>query len=454
MRYTVEVPVSPEQLARTLTKKIVARQKSADEIYKMLTGPSGVHLLSGENGLCEIARHARSFGVRSVFTDGVWDTLESLVVTPHGNRSSVVIEVQGHESHRIADATLPSVGQLVLWLVSIWGNGLERRGRPLSATANEQGARELIYDTTRRLPLILEVVSPYGKLPRFGRKITMRHPGWVYHRQVYSEDGLFEGLRPSLNATAGTVHVLLPGFSERKPDRKLLSFSTLVGQEIDDIADDLEESLCLWALNRKDEGVGWPELLLDIGQQNTSEDVVRLEEEIHATRRELDRLRTQVQQNREPENCDRAAVTFCAFTDGLKALQEQYGDRFVWAPNTRSTLPPQYEDPEVILAVIEWLATRYQPARSGELTITDLPKDLQAQTGVEYRGHNHPDLVTRHPSWYQATWGGKSYPLREHAGKGVSRDPRRTFRIAWAWDPDVERVVVGFIGQHQRTDSG
>ena len=36
------------------------------------------------------------------------------------------------------------------------------------------------------------------------------------------------------------------------------------------------------------------------------------------------------------------------------------------------------------------------------------------------------------------------------SGKGTSFDPQNTIRIAFDWDDEEKRVVVGYIGRHQK----
>ncbi len=45
---------------------------------------------------------------------------------------------------------------------------------------------------------------------------------------------------------------------------------------------------------------------------------------------------------------------------------------------------------------------------------------------------------------------GRKWKLGEHIGTGTSKDARHTIRAGFAWDKDDKRVMVGFIGQHQR----
>jgi hypothetical protein len=41
--------------------------------------------------------------------------------------------------------------------------------------------------------------------------------------------------------------------------------------------------------------------------------------------------------------------------------------------------------------------------------------------------------------------------VREHIGTGKSKRPEETIRIAFKWLESEEKVLIGYIGQHQRT---
>ena len=56
----------------------------------------------------------------------------------------------------------------------------------------------------------------------------------------------------------------------------------------------------------------------------------------------------------------------------------------------------------------------------------------------------------RFPDWYRTRVDGKTWDMSNHVGKGNSHDPRHTIRIAFAWDEANGRVIVGFVGMHQR----
>ena len=52
---------------------------------------------------------------------------------------------------------------------------------------------------------------------------------------------------------------------------------------------------------------------------------------------------------------------------------------------------------------------------------------------------------------YEVTYQGAKFKLREHIGYGTSTEPRHTIRIAFFFYEKTQKVVIGYIGQHQTT---
>jgi hypothetical protein len=57
----------------------------------------------------------------------------------------------------------------------------------------------------------------------------------------------------------------------------------------------------------------------------------------------------------------------------------------------------------------------------------------------------------QYKDWYCCQFEGRKWELGEHIGTGASKDARHTIRIGFAWDKDDKLVIIGFIGQHQRS---
>ena len=74
----------------------------------------------------------------------------------------------------------------------------------------------------------------------------------------------------------------------------------------------------------------------------------------------------------------------------------------------------------------------------------------EACPGWFYRANQSDTTMGRFPDWYRTKVNGATLELSNHVGKGTSHDPRHTIRIAFAWDEENDRIIVGFVGVHQR----
>ena len=110
-----------------------------------------------------------------------------------------------------------------------------------------------------------------------------------------------------------------------------------------------------------------------------------------------------------------------------------------------------YEDPQEIFDVLEWIATTYHAAKAGDAPGTDLDHSCREETGFTYSANQSELTMSKAKGDYNITHDGISYSLEEHVKKGTSTDPRYTIRIAFAYDEEIKKVIIGFIGQHQKT---
>ena len=89
----------------------------------------------------------------------------------------------------------------------------------------------------------------------------------------------------------------------------------------------------------------------------------------------------------------------------------------------------------------------------GEDNLPNLDVSIRKACKWWYRGHQSNMTVNKYKDWYTTKVGNKIHELKKHIGTGSSKDARYTIRIAFDWDTIQERVVIGFIGQHQQTDA-
>ncbi len=137
--------------------------------------------------------------------------------------------------------------------------------------------------------------------------------------------------------------------------------------------------------------------------------------------------------------------------DAVARAEKLFPDRLAVALNSKSDKRSQFQKPQEVFDALTWLATDYHHRRANPGGSPDFDKLLkEACPGWSYKSSQTEITREQFEEWYTTTWDGRSYDLSPHLGKGISHDPQNTIRIAFAWDEDRRRVVVGYIGMHQR----
>ena len=137
--------------------------------------------------------------------------------------------------------------------------------------------------------------------------------------------------------------------------------------------------------------------------------------------------------------------------DAVDRAEKLFPDRLVLAFNSKSDKRSQFQRPQEVFDAMAWLATEYHHRRANPGGSPDFDKLLKESCpGWSYKSSQTEITREQFEQWYTTTWEGRTYDLSPHLGKGTSHDPQNTIRIAFAWDDERRRVVVGFIGMHQR----
>ena len=128
--------------------------------------------------------------------------------------------------------------------------------------------------------------------------------------------------------------------------------------------------------------------------------------------------------------------------EAIAQAREMFPGRLLIKLNSRSNEDTPFVNPTEVFDALAWLATAY---RNG-------PTDRIGETcpGWFYKSSQSATTMGQFWDWYQTRVNGTAWKLSAHLGKGTSRDPHHTIRIAFAWDEQNERVIVGFVGLHQR----
>ena len=144
--------------------------------------------------------------------------------------------------------------------------------------------------------------------------------------------------------------------------------------------------------------------------------------------------------------------------DGLAAAvmeaQARFSKQLVFRLNSESWVNGNpFEDPQAVSDGLEWLASNYFAARQGGMDFDQLNDSLYQACRWKYSNNQHDRSFFDNEGHYRMLVNGKAYYLNEIIGKGVGDDPVNTIRIAFYWDRQREKVVIGYIGQHQLTSA-
>lgn len=147
-----------------------------------------------------------------------------------------------------------------------------------------------------------------------------------------------------------------------------------------------------------------------------------------------------------------AELPLKSVAEAKQRAEEKFGDRLVFALNTKSNPDTPFESPDEVFDALVWLANGYFESKAGRISGKPLSDSIrEVLPDWSYSGGQSDQTVGEFRSWYECQCDGQKWELGEHIGTGSSKDARYTIRIGFTWDKAAERVIIGFIGQHQRT---
>ena len=134
----------------------------------------------------------------------------------------------------------------------------------------------------------------------------------------------------------------------------------------------------------------------------------------------------------------------------VQMAEERWTGQLEFKLNTKSDLDTPFDKPQQVYDALEWLATDYFRSKTGEESEPDLIGSLKRSCGWKYTPFQSETTMGMYPEYYETTINGRKRKLEEHIGTGNGYH-RGTIRIAFLWDAGQKRVVIGYIGRHQRT---
>ena len=127
--------------------------------------------------------------------------------------------------------------------------------------------------------------------------------------------------------------------------------------------------------------------------------------------------------------------------DALSLAERAFPDALAVSLNPKSDPEAPFAKPAEVFDALAWLATAYR-RRTAAIA--------ESCPGWFHKTDQSAATVGMYPDWYRTTYRGRTLSIHQHVGKGASFDARSTIRIAFAWDDETDRVVVGYVGRHQR----
>ena len=156
------------------------------------------------------------------------------------------------------------------------------------------------------------------------------------------------------------------------------------------------------------------------------------------------------QMSQEEGSAGSAPPTPESVKHAMDLAEERYPEELEFKLISKSDLTIPFDKPQQVYDALEWLATAYYSARKGESSNPDLDFSLKQACGWRYTPVQSETTMGMYPEYYETRVDGRKRKLEEHIGTGNGH-PRRTVRIAFLWDADHRKVVVAYIGRHQRT---
>ena len=194
-------------------------------------------------------------------------------------------------------------------------------------------------------------------------------------------------------------------------------------------------------------------------KRKLEETLAGLESENRGLEDEVRRLQQQVtlwrsnyeteRRSKDDSEPDPIPTEFTSVAHALEIAERRFADRLVFKFNSASDTDYPYDTPADVWNALEWLATAYYDSHTGKISIPNLSDSLREVSRFRYTPHQSGTTIGMYPDSYYTRINGHKVLLKEHMGAGIDRSPTNSIRIAFNWDKQSGKVIVGYIGLHQ-----
>ena len=139
--------------------------------------------------------------------------------------------------------------------------------------------------------------------------------------------------------------------------------------------------------------------------------------------------------------------TVQSVTQAKEQAEERFSGQLEFRLISKSDLDIPFDRPQQVYDALEWLATVYYWGKTGEGSALDLDFSLRETCGWRYTRLQSETTMGQYPDYYEVAVDGRKCNLEEHIGIGNGY-ARGTIRIAFLWDANRRKVLIGYIGRH------
>jgi hypothetical protein len=301
-----------------------------------------------------------------------------------------------------------------------------------------------------RLPAVLSCFNAGVRLywPQFTQSCNhLDHPLWTRPRiQKLNEQGHARLGEEILNRIASVASFLTP--PNFVPVRRIIDWQRAHSIEQAKAENKQDELLALFEEDNRSLESTNAQLRAELGE--TARNAAKF--------RELaETYRLALQSGNASEIQETLESNIATVGDALEQASKEFEDRLVFCWNQHSDgVDSPFEDAHSVYLALKWLATGYYEARSGATPCDDF--DVAARTAIpgwSYTSQQSKQTMNHRKlrSWYHARYQGADVALPEHLKCGSTKDARFCIRVGFSWDSVGQRVILGFLGQHQQTSA-
>ena len=180
--------------------------------------------------------------------------------------------------------------------------------------------------------------------------------------------------------------------------------------------------------------------------------------ELEAAQNEADEWRSALDAKKQVvealHRTSRGRTLIAHVEDAVERAAKTFSSELAFKPNGKSIIKNNpFRQPESLYKAFSFLAKEYRNARMKVKSCPDLDGSCRTKSGFSYASHQSVTTIGQYEDDYTCQWQGNNVTMMEHLRFRNTRKPEETIRVGFFYDEATKKVVIGYIGQHQRNAS-